>query len=392
MNDIQIYKAISDAIGKVMIEDVNELITMSRFKKSKDVLSGATAICIRTERALAKIAVCLVDLKSNKTDLNDISIKDMFMQLGSLENSVNNGIHSHSKVFIDAVKHLPDEPVSDFSKLQLIKIHKALDQFIDSESDSVQAKFASQIKEEIENCSHQNFKELYKLIELKNEIYGYNASYSEDSDVRMKEAGEYKQKGEVLTQIKHHMINPRSVFFNNLSEHLKTHNEWMEPAVDKREFPKTKLNPIILDEFSYENVDPSFLIKNIPSLTKLRGFCSESEKDLDSLISSFVGKKYSTYYGKVEGILGEIPNETRWKACRAFEDYTNAAVVHALCLQPSELKSQLTEISKKFTDEVSEFIEVDEIFLAKLKNFEDSIVTKRARYSTEKTSESTLVM
>ncbi|KOE78934.1 hypothetical protein ACS91_26840, partial [Vibrio parahaemolyticus] len=184
MNDIQIYKAISDAIGKVMIEDINELITMSRFKKSKEVLSGATAICIRTERALAKIAVCLVDLKSNKTDLNDISLKDMFMQLGSLENSVNNGIHSHSKVFIDAVKHLPDEPVSDFSKLQLIKVHKALDQFIDSESDSVQAKFASQIKEQIESCSHQNLKELYKLIELENEIYGYNANYSEDSDVR----------------------------------------------------------------------------------------------------------------------------------------------------------------------------------------------------------------
>ncbi|KOE74262.1 hypothetical protein ACS91_29770, partial [Vibrio parahaemolyticus] len=207
-----------------------------------------------------------------------------------------------------------------------------------------------------------------------------------------KEAGEYNKKGEVLTQIKHHMINPRSVFFNNLSEHLKTHNEWMEPGIDKREFPKTKLNPIILDEFSYEHVDPSFLIKNIPSLTKLRGFCSESEKDLDNLISSFVGKNYSTYYGKVEGILGDIPNETRWKACRAFEDYTSSVVVHSLCLAANELKSQLSEISKKFTDEASEFIEVDEVFSAKLKTFEDSIVSKRARYSTEKNSESTLVM
>ncbi|KAA1253610.1 hypothetical protein F0M16_16095 [Vibrio cholerae] len=392
MNDIQIYKAISDAIGKVMIEDVNELIKKSRFKKSKDVLAGTSAICIRTERVLAKIAVCLVDLKSNKTDLNDISLKDMFMQLGALENSVNNGIHSHSKVLIDAVKHLPDEAVSDFSKLQLIKIHKALDRFIDSDSDSVQAKFARQIKEQIENFSHQNFKELYKLIELKNEIFGYNSSYSEDSDVRIREADEYKRKGEVLTQIKHHMINPRSVFFNNLSDHLKVHNEWMEPAVDRMDLPKTKLNHVILNKFSCDNIDPSFLIKNVPSLTKLSGFCSESKKDLDNLISLFVGNDYSTCYGKVEGFLGEIPNEMRGKACTAFEDYTKAAVIHSICLQPSELKSQLTKLSQKFIKEVSEFTVFDEVILAKLKAFEDSIVSKRARYFTEKTSESTLVM
>ncbi|MFS1427821.1 hypothetical protein LMH73_011860 [Vibrio splendidus] len=341
------YKKIADAIQAACTSSLNGFISGSRFD-----VSLAYKMLLTTDTAMNAIKLAqsaMLQMKKNGQSLDDLPLRSFLIQLAMYNNSVNTGRSKESLMLVEAAGCV-DEPLTMDELECFYRAKSAIDKVKSSFGED--NRFINDISETLNKVQHGNLREEFAFWKLENDIYGYNAAYSDSYDVREAEGKQVIHNSEILKQIESSMTSPKS------------------DALDSLRGTFSNLN----GEISYSAIsdgNASFILKEASGLLAMNSFFSAVNREINEVSERVIGHTKVRSPKIVNGaILDCIEDKSKvTEAGRAFEtyiDYLNVAVCGS-CGNLESTKSNLnsdymTQAKSEFLQFMKDPTEMDSIF------------------------------
>lgn len=301
------YQKIAVAIQQACSEELNRASGITG--DSQLLVSHMHRICLTATNSMQLVENAMLQIKRNGQSIEDLPLRPLLMQLTMFNNSVNSGRSAESTMLAKAAVLL-DESLTMQELECFYKANNAVNELKDKFNGT--HPFVNELSERLAGIKHGNMREEFAMWELENSIYGYNATYSDDYDVRVSEGAEAMSNNEILKQIKPHMTSPICDALESL----------------KGTFSRED-GTIYYSALEGENA--SFIKKNAPKLTELQSYFLAVRNALSDAAKQLAGNAKVNPYNMIKGIIGEsIDNkDDRYRAgqaCEKYFSYLNYAV------------------------------------------------------------------